>query len=80
MGGLAGVSLNVWLGATDLHSEGNWSWLDQTPMDYVRWGPGQPNNRGVGQHCMRKEGADLGKWDDSYCSLFFPYLCKKTVL
>ena len=64
---------HLWIGLTDLHLEGNWSWVDQTPMDYTSWKQNQPNNFG-GQHCARKQ--DGGMWDDNFCSLTFAYMCR----
>ena len=42
---------HLWIGLTDLHLEGNWSWIDQTPLTYTPWRPDQPSNAAPGQHC-----------------------------
>ena len=65
---------HLWIGLTDLHLEGNWSWVDQTPLDYTGWRYDQPNNLDPGQHCVRKIDGDL--WDDALCSLKLAYVCK----
>jgi len=41
----------VWVGYTDAQSEGNWITLDGTPMSYLNWAPGEPNNNGQGATC-----------------------------
>lgn len=39
-----------WLGATDEKNEGEWLWVDGTPMKYSNWGPYQPNNGNKSEH------------------------------
>jgi gliding motility-associated-like protein len=41
----------VWVGYTDVASEGNWVTLDGTPMAYLNWAGGEPNNNGQGDAC-----------------------------
>jgi len=40
---------DLWLGATDEQNEGNWVALDGRPA-FTNWRPGQPNNKGDGEH------------------------------
>lgn len=52
----------AWLGATDEKAEGDWYWLDGTPVAYNSWGPGQPDNTRD-----REDFLGLwkkGKWND----------------
>ncbi|HLP19623.1 MAG TPA: lectin-like protein, partial [Chitinophagales bacterium] len=49
-GVISGVDA-VWLGYTDQASEGNWVTLDGTPMSYLNWAGGEPNNNGQGATC-----------------------------
>ena len=64
----------VWLGANDRNSEGNWTWLDGTAMDYINWNAGEPNG-GVWENCMENV---LGHgWNDNYCHHSRGYVCKK---
>ncbi len=41
----------VWVGYTDVTTEGNWVTLDGTPMSYLNWASGEPNNNGQGDAC-----------------------------
>jgi hypothetical protein len=43
----------VWLGATDEKSEGNWVWVDGTPLTFKKWQKDEPNNTGAKQHYLR---------------------------
>ena len=44
----------LWIGATDLDDEGNWTWSDCSKWNYTRWDAGEPNNGGAETHA---EGA-----------------------
>ena len=41
----------VWCGYSDQASEGNWLTLDGTPLSYLNWASGEPNNNGQGATC-----------------------------
>jgi gliding motility-associated-like protein len=49
--GIIGSVGAVWVGYTDQASEGNWVTLDGTPMSYLNWSGGEPNNNGQGASC-----------------------------
>ncbi len=49
-GVISGVTA-VWLGYTDVVNEGTWLTLDGTPMSYLNWNAGEPNNNGQGASC-----------------------------
>ncbi|XP_065432190.1 low affinity immunoglobulin epsilon Fc receptor-like isoform X1 [Chrysemys picta bellii] len=65
-----------WLGLSDSAKEGEWRWVDDSPLSVRFWGPGEPNN--VGQH-----GEDCvhlrfdGKWNDATCSLTEHWICEQ---
>lgn len=62
-----------WLGLTDAAAEGQWVWINGTPMEFSYWGPEQPNNAGPnGEHCVALIPlAYLGRpstWSDLVCN------------
>ncbi|ESO96412.1 hypothetical protein LOTGIDRAFT_159821 [Lottia gigantea] len=66
----------LWLGLNDLNHEGGWEWIDRTPLAYINWSDGQPDNNGNGEDC----GAILtstGKWSDFPCQNKTAFICKK---
>lgn len=54
---------DIWLGATDEKVEGQWVWVDGSPMDFTAWRRGEPNNWGGPENYlgMSKNG---GGWAD----------------
>ena len=61
---------SVWLGATDQDKEGGWEWLSGQPMNFIKWGPGQPNNRRNAEHYLlmithlNNRPEQIGVWAD----------------
>ena len=49
--GVISANSAVWLGYTDAASEGTWVTLDGTPITYLNWSSGEPNNNGQGSSC-----------------------------
>uniref|UniRef100_A0A8C5VDP7 Fc epsilon receptor II n=1 Tax=Microcebus murinus TaxID=30608 RepID=A0A8C5VDP7_MICMU len=54
-----------WIGLQDLDREGQFTWMDGTPMDYSNWSPGEPNNQAQGEDCVMMRGS--GQWNDAAC-------------
>ena len=63
----------VWIGASDLTTEGQWRWVDGSPLAWTHWKPGEPNNYGSGEDCGQML-AD-GTWNDAGCAAALPYAC-----
>ncbi|XP_039370990.1 low affinity immunoglobulin epsilon Fc receptor-like isoform X1 [Mauremys reevesii] len=65
-----------WLGLSDSAEEGEWRWVDGSPLSVRFWASGEPNN--VGQ-----QGEDCGsfrfngKWNDATCSLTEHWICER---
>jgi len=78
----AGFSSTViFLGATDVVTEGAWKWSDGSPMDFKNWAPNQPSNDHNKQHCLEINFGKFGLWNDRKCDSAYKarYVCKKTI-
>jgi hypothetical protein len=79
---LAG-NVDVFIGATDVVTEGVFLWPDGTGLTFAAFRAGEPNNGGgqFQEDCLVLEGARGGTWDDRPCapldgSGVFPYVCQ----
>uniref|UniRef100_A0AAQ5ZR40 C-type lectin domain-containing protein n=1 Tax=Amphiprion ocellaris TaxID=80972 RepID=A0AAQ5ZR40_AMPOC len=74
-----------WIGLTDSEEEGQWLWVDGSPLDESFWGHYQPDNwiweDLKGEDCVRmgeKDGApDLNCWFDKSCQVPHRSICEK---
>uniref|UniRef100_A0A8C6VQC9 C-type lectin domain-containing protein n=1 Tax=Naja naja TaxID=35670 RepID=A0A8C6VQC9_NAJNA len=55
----------AFLGITDLKTEGTFKYLNDQPLTYTNWLPGEPNNSGGEENCV--EVFLNGKWNDKSC-------------
>ncbi|GFR85113.1 C-type mannose receptor 2 [Elysia marginata] len=63
---------NVWLGATDLDTEGDWRWMsDNSELTLTDWADGEPNHFGVYQSrnadCVVLDWQNDWKWNSEKC-------------
>ena len=73
-----------WFGLTDRNQEGAFVWVTAEevaplPLTGEPWGPGQPDNQAMAQHCVRLQGASdggPGYYDDSECAASYRYACE----
>ena len=68
-------STGAWIGLTDFLDEGQFSWVDGSPLTFTNFRAGQPNNANSNQHCtwIRPDGL----WDDITCKKQEQYVCQK---
>ncbi|KAM8880128.1 uncharacterized protein AB9W97_015112 [Spinachia spinachia] len=71
---------DVWIGLTDKGIEGEWKWVDGTPLTTTFWGKDQPNTvDGRNQDCVkfwhRTDGT--GSWNDENCNIKRQFICEK---
>ncbi|XP_060038229.1 low affinity immunoglobulin epsilon Fc receptor [Erinaceus europaeus] len=65
-----------WIGLRDLDVEGDFIWMDEQPLNYSNWRPGEPNNASPGEHCVMMQGS--GQWNDASCrSLLAGWVCDR---
>ena len=71
----------VWVGITDLKTEGVWRFVtndaifDPNQRNLFQWGEGEPNNSGGDQHCGKIWNFNL-KLDDDGCLKKYLGLCE----
>ncbi|XP_078392945.1 CD209 antigen-like protein 2 isoform X1 [Cetorhinus maximus] len=68
---------DYWIGLTDRESEGNWKWVDGSPVSFTKWYQGEPNNAKGNENCAIIRSAD---WNDVSCTDHFPFICEKRAL
>jgi hypothetical protein len=68
------VTLPIWIGASDVATEGDWLWPDGTPQagSYDGWASGQPSGQ-AGSNCAVWES---GGWNDVTCTVSHPFVCR----
>ncbi|XP_041036068.1 C-type lectin domain family 17, member A-like [Carcharodon carcharias] len=68
---------DYWIGLTDRESEGNWKWVDGTPVSFTRWDQGEPNNWNGHENCAIIRS---GCWNDFRCTRYYRFICEKRAL
>ena len=65
-----------WIGLNDRQQEGHFVWEAGTPVTYVKWGAGEPNNVG-NEDCgeLNRFGRN-GGWNDEPCDGALPFVCE----
>ena len=69
-----------WVGFSDQSAEGGWVWSDDSPVAYVDWADGEPNNYGNGEDCGEIVVGGLaggGTWNDQKCDRKSKAICEK---
>jgi lectin-like protein len=67
---------DVWIGASDLGSEGTFSWEDGTPFSFENFKRGEPDNLFGIQDCALMRVGD-GRWSDRDCRDVERYVCER---
>ncbi len=61
---IAGGS-SYFLGASDAEREGEWAWVDGSPMDFTNWYKGQPDDSRMGEDFMVAVPRNWPRWLDA---------------
>ena len=68
---------HTFFGFTDRGDEGDWEWVDGSPVTYTNWASGQPNNKGGGEDYAQFNGKNSGSWNDArFGSESWRFLCE----
>ena len=82
---VAGQWWNFWIGLRQTCDNCNWSWNDNSPIDFEAWKDGEPNNAGDGEDCVTVLSVDknnmaeqihYGGWNDDRCSKPYSFVCE----
>ena len=65
----------MWIGLSDRDKEGNFAWVDGSPMSFTYWNAGEPNNWQCFEDCGDLVNGHY--WNDNQCTKSFAYICKK---
>ncbi|XP_014717157.1 C-type lectin domain family 17, member A isoform X1 [Equus asinus] len=63
-----------WLGLSDRDREGDWRWLDGSPVTLSFWGPEEPNNLHDEDCASMNQG---GTWNDLSCDITTYWICER---
>lgn len=77
--GLHSIDKEVWIGLTDEGVEGQWKWVDGTPLTTTYWGKDQPNSYdGRNQDCVEfwHRATGTGDWNDEHCDVKQYFICE----
>ncbi|XP_067324626.1 C-type lectin mannose-binding isoform-like [Anolis sagrei] len=67
---------NMWIGLSDPNGVKKWVWSDMSPVNYLRWGSGQPkNNQRVGSCVYLAEDRYYEVWGSQPCNVPMNYIC-----
>ncbi|XP_063065790.1 mannose-binding protein C-like [Engraulis encrasicolus] len=64
-----------WLGTTDRKTEGTFLDTKGNPLNFTKWGEGEPNNHGNGEDCGLIF-QNSGGWNDGGCDSNFHIVCE----
>ncbi|XP_002737988.1 perlucin-like protein [Saccoglossus kowalevskii] len=73
-----GCNNGIWIGLSDIVTEGTFKWFDGNALVYENWHVDEPDNNGD-QDCVEIDGSrgvDYSKWNDAVCTDTKPFVCK----
>ncbi|XP_062386718.1 C-type lectin domain family 4 member F-like [Sardina pilchardus] len=70
----------VWIGLSDVNVEGQWRWVDDSPLTTKFWAKDQPNSYKGEQDCVKLWlSPPLENWNDEKCSIVHQWICEKPI-
>ncbi|XP_066568462.1 galactose-specific lectin nattectin isoform X2 [Amia ocellicauda] len=80
---LGGFDYHYWIGLSDLKTEGDWRWVDNTPVNLTYWADTEPDNHlsgGLhGEDCAVLN-SHTRSWHDVPCEFLYPAICETSAL
>ena len=72
---IVGMGTGVWVGTSDLESEGTWELTNGNAWPLSNWASAEPTGD-TAQNCARLNRITLGQIEDTDCSTLAPYVCE----
>ncbi|KAL9882736.1 lectin subunit alpha-like isoform 1-T1 [Glossina fuscipes fuscipes] len=73
-----GTYPRLWLGGTDLATEGQYVWTSTGKLfNYVNWSPGNPDNDRGNEHCAYIWEKTNFQWNDGNCTIKMGFICEE---
>ncbi|KAI5087738.1 CD209 antigen-like protein C, partial [Silurus meridionalis] len=67
----------VWIGLSDKDKEGEWKWVDASPLTFKDWGQGEPGGKEE-ENCVEiYKSSNSIIWNDKNCSKKLNCICEK---
>ncbi|XP_022620733.1 C-type lectin domain family 4 member M-like [Seriola dumerili] len=67
----------LWIGLTDIETEGKWKWVDGTPLTRSFWGSKEPNGKTLENCGQIKHPDSENNWNDERCSNPHYWICEE---
>ncbi|KAK9396213.1 macrophage mannose receptor 1 [Crotalus adamanteus] len=69
--------MQYWIGLNYINQQDGFKWSDDSPLGYVNWAYGEPNNYNGAEHCGEINPENM-YWNDVHCEEMFFWICQIT--
>ncbi|KAL7976612.1 hypothetical protein Chor_008561 [Crotalus horridus] len=69
--------MQYWIGLNYINQQDGFKWSDDSPLGYVNWAYGEPNNYNGAEHCGEINPENM-YWNDVHCEEIFFWICQIT--
>ena len=68
---------SFWIGLREPEGESGYGWTDGTPLNYLNWASGEPNDHNGMEKCAELKVGDTGLswWNDNFCWATNHFIC-----